>query len=60
MVRTKGQKIIDIIMAGMSGGFFTMMYDVMSLLIVKDYITSLGLISVFAPFFVGIVGEVDI
>lgn len=55
-VRTKGQKVMDIIMSGMIGGFFTMMYGEMPILIVRDYISSLSLMSLFTPLIVGIAG----
>lgn len=55
-VRTKGQKVIDIIMSGMMGGFLTMMYGEMPILIVRDYISSLGLMSLFTPLIIGVAG----
>lgn len=55
-VRTKGQKAMDIIMSGIMGGFFTMMYGEMPILIVRDYISSLSLMSLFTPLIVGIAG----
>ncbi len=55
-VRTKSRKVVDIIMSGMMGGFFTMMYGVIPILIVRDYISSLGLMSLFTPLIIGAAG----
>lgn len=55
-IRTRGQKIIDTILAGMIGGFFTMMYGEIPLLIIKDFITSSKTLSLFPSLIIGIVG----
>lgn len=55
-VRTKSQKVIDVIVAGLMGGFLTMMYGELPLLMLKEYITSLGLVSLIGPFVIGTVG----
>lgn len=56
-VRTKSQKVIDIIMSGMMGGFITMMYWEISILIIRDYISSLGLMmSLITPLIIGTAG----
>ena len=47
---------MDIIYIGMIGGFFTMLYGGIPLLIVRDYLTFSGLVSVFVPFLVGMAG----
>ena len=55
-VRTNGQKVMEISLAGMLGGLFIMTYGQMPLLIVSDYLASSSLISIFVPFVGGIVG----
>lgn len=55
-VRTKGQKVMEISLAGMLGGLFIMTYGQMPLLIVSDYLASSSSISIFVPFVGGIVG----
>lgn len=55
-VRTKSQKVIDVIAAGLMGGFLTMMYGELPLLMLKEYITSLGLVSLLGPFVIGTIG----
>ncbi len=54
--KTQNQNIMDIIYIGMIGGFFTMLYGGIPLLIVRDYLTFSGLVSVFVPFLVGMAG----
>lgn len=55
-VREKSQKVIDVVAAGLMGGFFTMMYGSVPLLMLKEYITSLGLVSLLGPFVIGTIG----
>ena len=59
-VRTNGQKIMEIMMAGMMGGLFTMMYGDMPLIMLRDSLTyssvSSSLISILTPLIVGVAG----
>lgn len=55
-IRTKGQKVVDIIIVGLMGGLLTMTYGEMPFLILKDYLPSLELMTVFTLPIVGIVG----
>ncbi len=55
-VRTKSQKVIDIIVSAVLSGAFAMFFTEMPLIIVRDYIASLNLISVFAPLIIAAAG----
>ena len=59
-VRLKSNKILDILIAGLSGGALTLIYGDMPLIILRDSLTysstSSSLIVVFAPLIMGFVG----
>lgn len=56
-VRTKGEKLMEIMMVGMMGGMFTMAYGNMPIIIMRDLLAnSPSLMSLFAPIIVGVVG----
>lgn len=55
-VRSVLDKVLSMIIAPLLVGFITMIYVDLPLIIVKDYLFSSGLISMFAPFIAGIMG----
>ena len=55
-VRTKSQKVMDIIISGMMGAILTTTFVEIPIIIVRDYITSLGWMSLFTPLIIGTMG----
>ena len=55
-VRTKSQKVMDIIMSGMMGAILTTALVEIPIIIVRDYIASLGWMSLFTPLIIGTMG----